>query len=268
MNLLKYIIHNHPASVQVILFLTTIIVLWLWELRVTLSAISKWRHTKGNLKFIITALPIQLCLSVGIIAISVYTSLHNLGILNLIPFGSYIWLKYLCGFFLLDLFEYIYHRVMHKIPSLWRFHQIHHSDEDVDVSTTLREHPVETVIRLAFQMVWVFLSGASLSLLLLRQTIQTLSNLFAHSSYRLPATIENIFSKLFITPGLHHVHHHFKMPYTDCNYGDVLSIWDRLLGTYKELPKSEITYGIDCYPNAANANFKGLVARPFLRKQL
>ncbi len=267
MNPLKYILQNHPATVQVVLFLATIIILWLLELRIALSVASKWRHTKRNLKFVITALPLQLCLSVAIIAISAYTGLHNLGILNLISFRNHVWLKYLCGFVLLDFFEYIYHRVMHKIPSLWVFHQIHHSDEDVDVSTTLREHPIETVIRLVFQMLWVFLSGASISILLLRQTIQTLSNLFAHSSYRLPAPMENVLSKLFITPGLHHVHHHFKMPYTDCNYGDVLSTWDRLLGTYRVLPKSEIVYGVDCYPDAANADFKGLVTHPFLRKQ-
>ncbi len=120
---------------------------------------------------------------------------------------------------------------MHKIKTLWRFHLVHHSDNTVDISTTLREHPVENIVRLSFTLLWVMLSGAFFWAILLRQIIQVFTTMFAHINYRLPEKLDNIIGFVFITPNLHQVHHHYQMPYTDSNYGDVLSIWDRLYDT-------------------------------------
>lgn len=260
------ILKNHETLLQVLLFLFIIVSIWLIELRLAMQSLKdKLSHSYVNMSFIVTALPIQLALSLGVLFVSGWVTVHHWGMLYLFPAHQSFWVKYLIGFLLLDLFEYCYHILMHKTSTLWRFHLIHHSDEQIDVSTTLREHPCETMVRVIFLMLWVFLSGASIGLLLLRQTVQTISNLSAHSSYQLPRGMEKIFSLVLITPGLHHIHHHFELPYTDCNYGDVLSIWDRLFGTYcKEIPGA-VKFGLDKYQPHSSTHFPTLIKYPFYK---
>jgi sterol desaturase/sphingolipid hydroxylase (fatty acid hydroxylase superfamily) len=158
---------------------------------------------------------------------------------------------------------------MHKVKLLWGFHLVHHSDLQLDVSTTVREHPVETFLRMCFLILWVFLLGASLGLLVLRQTIQTISNITSHAKFKLPSKINNIISLVFVTPNVHHIHHHYQLPLTDCNYGDVLSIWDRIFNTYhNDLPASEIYYGIDSHMDKkTNSNFIKVLRMPFKNKR-
>jgi sterol desaturase/sphingolipid hydroxylase (fatty acid hydroxylase superfamily) len=124
---------------------------------------------------------------------------------------------------------------------------VHHSDRVVDISTTLREHPGENFVRLSFTCLWVFLTGTFFWVLVLRQIIQIFSTSAAHMNYRLPLKLDKFLGVLFITPGLHQIHHHYQNPYTDSNYGDVLSIWDRLFGTLKRMPSDEVVFGIDTY---------------------
>lgn len=150
-------------------------------------------------------------------------------------------------FFALDLLDYIYHRAMHYVPLFWRFHLLHHTDLAVDVSTTVREHPGETFIRNCFLMLWVFLTGASIEILVFRQMIETAANIFAHTSLRLPPRLARIVGFLFVTPNFHHAHHHFQMPSTNNNFGDVFSVWDRLFGTFTILSNQKIVFGLDTH---------------------
>lgn len=144
------------------------------------------------------------------------------------------------------------------------FHAVHHSDNVVDVSTTLREHPGENIVRLSFTLLWVFITGTAFWMLMLRQIIQAITTLFAHMNYRFSDSTDKFISLLFITPNLHQVHHHYKQPYTDCNYGDVLSIWDRIFGTLKRLPAEQLVFGVDTYMDkTATRNFYSLVKLPF-----
>ena len=144
------------------------------------------------------------------------------------------------------------------------FHIVHHSDQAVDVSTTLREHPGENIIRLSFTLLWVFISGTAFWVLMLRQIIQAFTTLFAHMNYRLPDRVDRIIGLLFITPNLHQVHHHYKQPYTDSNYGDVLSIWDRLFGTFKKLSVDKLVFGVDTHMSKEDTDkFISLAKLPF-----
>ena len=165
---------------------------------------------------------------------------------------------------LLDLCDYLYHRIMHHVPTLWRFHLVHHTDQVVDSSTTVREHPGESLVRGSFLVLWTFLLGASFEVLLMRQTAETVSAVLAHSALRLPPRIGRVAGWLFITPNLHHVHHHFELPYTNCNYGGVFSVWDRLFGTFAELSEVDTVFGLDTHMAPAPTQAFGcLIAMPF-----
>ncbi len=256
---------EHAASTQVLLYLTIISTLWMFEKLATAEpAGKKLRHSSVNALFIFSALPIQLALTVLIVSLSGWVTAHHWGLVYLLPNPSSPWIKYVLMFFVLDLLDYVYHVTMHRVAGFWRFHLVHHTDLKVDVSTTVREHPGETLLRNCFLLLWIFICGASFGVLLLRQTVQTFANIVAHTSFRLPPGPARVLGWVFITPNLHHVHHHYQMPHTNRNYGDVFSIWDRMFGTFTELPANDTVFGLDTHMDeAVNGNYLGIVRMPF-----
>jgi sterol desaturase/sphingolipid hydroxylase (fatty acid hydroxylase superfamily) len=255
------------TGLESLLFVATLVSCWTAESICAKSdSQRKRRRACINGSFIIVALPIQLVMSGLCATVASYVTLHQLGLLYLIPLHANPVCKYGFMFILLDFLDYIYHYIMHHVPWLWRLHLVHHTDRRMDVSTTVREHPGETFVRNAFLIAWIILTGASLEILLARQGVETLSNILSHSSFRLPAAVARVLGWLLITPNLHHVHHHARLPYTDRNYGDVFSIWDRLFHTLSEFPASATEFGLDTHlPKTGDDHFLRGLAMPFDR---
>ncbi len=257
---------SHKGSIlEIAIFLGVLLICWNIEIfTARLVDHQKRNHAFLNAKFILSNLPLQLVLGITFIKVIDWTGLHHFGILYLLSYMKHPFVVFITSFVLLDLGEYIYHIIMHKVKRLWMFHAVHHSDNRVDVSTTLREHPGENLVRNSFTLLWVFLTGTVFWAFFFRQLIQTISNLLVHMDYRLPRKIDALLGFLFITPNLHQVHHHFQQPYTDCNYGDVLSIWDRIFGTFRRLPPERIRFGVDAYMNKQeNDKYSSLLKIPF-----
>ena len=243
---------DHPTPTQFFLFASIIISVWLAEkIAFAEPARVKRLHTSRNALFIVSALPVQISMMLFCLGLAKWTTVNRWGLVYLLPNADSPLIKYGLMFFVLDLLDYVYHSTMHRVPAFWRFHLVHHTDRAVDVSTTMREHPGETLIRNGFLILWVFLCGASVAILILRQTVETVANLFAHTSFRLPPGPARVLGWLFITPNLHHAHHHFQMPATNRNYGDVFSIWDRLFGTFMELAREDTVFGLDTHMDGA-----------------
>lgn len=256
---------DHTSSIQVGLYIFIFTTLWVLEQFFSAEPISrKWRHTSLNALLIFSALPLQLVMTLLLIPLAGWVTSHHWGLLYLLPHSSSPWVKYLLIFFILDFLDYVYHRTMHLVPPFWRFHLVHHTDRKLDVSTTVREHPGETIIRNCFLFLWVFLTGAGVFVLILRQTFQSFANITSHTAFRLSPRMAKILGLLFVTPNIHHVHHHFQLPYTNSNYGDVFSIWDRLFGTLTELPAEETVHGLDTHMDESlHSNYMGIVSMPF-----
>lgn len=256
---------RHADAAQILLFAGCVSILWAVEhVLIALPGGDKLRHSTLNALFVLTALPIELVLSVACLGASHWASSHHVGLVWLFPDPGSPWLRYGVVFVLLDLGDYVYHRFMHHTPWLWRFHLVHHTDQVVDSSTTVREHPGETIIRGMFLVLWTLLLGASYEVLLLRQAAETVSAVLAHSAVRMPERLAVGLGWLFVTPNLHHVHHHHVLPYTDRNFGGVLSIWDRLFGTFAELEAADCVFGLDTHmaPEPC-ARFTSLIGMPF-----
>ncbi|MGY3053789.1 sterol desaturase/sphingolipid hydroxylase (fatty acid hydroxylase superfamily) [Pedobacter sp. UYEF25] len=259
---------DHATTIQLIFFATIIISLWHAELLFNTENLkSKWTHTRVNLGFIVTAVLIQLPLTIILIKVMGWTQNHHWGLLYLFPFSMNFLEKLVFGILMLDFFEYLYHVMMHRAKYLWHFHLIHHSDMKLDVSTTVREHPAETFFRVISMIFVMYLTGVTLPILIIRQFIQSLFNISSHSAFSLPGKLERVLSFVFITPGLHKVHHHHKLPYTDSNYGDILCIWDRIFGTYATLDQSKIVYGLDVTNHLKICRFNALLNYPFQLKR-
>jgi sterol desaturase/sphingolipid hydroxylase (fatty acid hydroxylase superfamily) len=262
---IQHLVTSYGAQMQLLLFVAVFFITWNIEnIAGIISNYKKWKHAFVNAPFIFTSIPGQIILGLAFVKTIEWTARHYFGVLYFLPEKTSGIMLFLATFILLDFGEYVYHRIMHSVKRLWMFHIVHHSDTVVDVSTTLREHPGENFIRLTFTLLWVFTSGAAFWALLLRQIIQSFSTVFAHMNCRLPEKVDRIVGLFFITPNLHQVHHHYKQPFTDCNYGDVLSIWDRLFGTFKRLGIKDLVFGIDTYMEKnENGNFIFLAKLPF-----
>jgi sterol desaturase/sphingolipid hydroxylase (fatty acid hydroxylase superfamily) len=239
---------SNSTAVQICWFLLIITSLWYAEtIRQPHSLAAKYRHAGLNSLFITTALPIQVCMMLLCLGVSRWTTEQSWGLVYLFPNHDNPWIKYGLMFVFMDFLDYIYHVTMHNVKAFWRFHLVHHSDLAVDVSTTVREHPGESFIRNCFLILWVFICGASMEILLIRQIAQTAANLSSHSSVRLPTRAARVIGWLVVTPNHHHAHHHFELPTTNSNYGDVFTVWDRLFGTFETRTREELRYGLQSH---------------------
>jgi sterol desaturase/sphingolipid hydroxylase (fatty acid hydroxylase superfamily) len=150
-------------------------------------------------------------------------------------------------FLLLDLLQYAMHRCQHAVPFLWRLHALHHSDPDVDVTTSVRHHPIEYLI--ATGVYWLAALALGIPAIVLTGHAVTVfaAASITHGNTRLPEWLERSLQPVFITLDLHLVHHSLSPAEANANFGGVLSIWDRLFGTYTRLPRAEqerIVFGV------------------------
>lgn len=238
----------HAGTLELALFAGLVIVMWVLEQTVSAGPLGlKLKHSAVNALFMSGALPVQIVMTLACFALSGWVTAHQVGLLFALPYSGSAWVKYGVLIVLMDALDYGYHVVMHRVPFLWRFHLAHHTDGVVDVSTTFREHPGETAIRNGFLMLCVVLCGVPVAVLILRQVLQAASNIFAHTALTLPPRVARVVGWVFMTPNLHHVHHHFRMPATNSNYAEIFSVWDRLFGTYREMAREDIVFGLDTH---------------------
>ena len=169
------------------------------------------------------------------------------------------------GVFLLDLIgAYLPHLIQHKVGFLWKIHLVHHSDHNVDTTTANRHHPFESVIRFIFTLLGVIVLGTSIGVVFLYQSLSLVLSQFNHANIKLPIQLDRLLSYIIVSPNMHKVHHHYVMPYTDSNYGNIFSFWDRLFGTHKQLDPSKIVYGVDTFfDKEKNEKINELLNRPF-----
>ena len=227
----------------------------------------KWHHASINIFMTSTTIIVNFCLAFILLKTADWTIANNFGILQWLP-ALPVWLYALIGLLLLDLIgAYLVHLVEHKTKVLWRFHLIHHTDTWIDTTTANRHHPGESVIRFTFTALGVLLIGSPMWLVFLYQTLSVVATQFNHANISLPKKVDTILSYFIVSPDMHKVHHHYVLPYTDSNYGNIFSIWDRLFGTFMSLPKKEIIYGIDTHQKPEEHNeLKNLLKIPFQKQ--
>ncbi|MBL0280379.1 MAG: sterol desaturase family protein [Bacteroidetes bacterium] len=206
----------------------------------------KLQHAGINLLFTLTTIIINFLFAFTIVKIGDWSIQQHIGILTFLNINL-LWYT-IIGLLLLDLIgAYTVHYVEHKIKWMWRFHLIHHSDTHIDTTSANRHHPGESVFRLFFTVIAVGIIGAPIWLVMMYQSASVVLSQFNHANIRLPLWLDKTLSWVIVSPNMHKVHHHYVQPYTDSNYGNIFSIWDRIFGTYTTLAPEKITYGIDTH---------------------
>lgn len=255
-----------PTSHRTLLLVGGITVFWIIENAVPLYQFSynKWKHAGTNIFFTLTTILVNFPMAFMLVKSTDWAQEAHFGLLNWLPTMP-MWLYAIVGMLLLDLIgAYLVHWVEHKVRWMWRFHLIHHTDTNVDTTSANRHHPGESVFRFVFTTLAAVVAGAPMWLVFMYQSCSVLLSQFNHANIALPKWLDNALSWVIITPDMHHVHHHYTLPYTDSNYGNIFSVWDRLFGTYMDLDRDKVVYGIDTYMNPAeNAYIPPLLKIPF-----
>jgi sterol desaturase/sphingolipid hydroxylase (fatty acid hydroxylase superfamily) len=227
---------------------------------------NKWQHALPNLFFTLTTVIINFALASLLFWSSKWVADNNFGVINwLFSNEQPLWLYVLLGILLLDFFgAYLAHFVEHKVKPLWMVHLVHHTDHKVDTTTANRHHPIESIIRFTFTLLGVFVVGTPFALVMLYQAMSLVFTQFTHANIKMPKGLDRVLSYFIISPDMHKIHHHYRLPYTDSNYGNIFSIWDRIFGTYMYMDRENIVYGVDVFPDEKkNGQIVELLKQPF-----
>ncbi len=225
---------------------------------------NKWKHARTN--FILLGFVMLINISFGLFTAGIFIWLRssNFGLLNLIELS--VWIELTLSILVLDLIaQYFVHFLLHKIKWMWRLHIVHHSDISIDATTGTRHHPFDFIIREIFALIAVIIMGMPVAFYLLYRLLSVFFTYFTHANIKLPASVDKVLSYVIVTPNMHKFHHHYQLPWTDSNYGNMLSIWDRLFGTMVYDDTEKIRYGIDIVDDKTSDNIKYQLGIPFNR---
>ncbi len=226
------------------------------------------RWLTNSLIVVIDSLALRILLPMLAVGMATYASNNDIGLFNQIHLP--LWFEVILAIILLDAAIYLQHWASHKLPILWRFHQVHHADRDIDVTTALRFHPIEILLSMLYKLLLVFILGPAALAVLLFEVILNASAMFNHSNMKIPLFVDKWLRRMIITPDMHRVHHSVYPVETNSNYGFFLSIWDRLFRTYIAQPQdghTSMCIGLSEYQTNQPASLIWSLSVPFKSKK-
>jgi len=257
-------IKTEPSTIRMVFFIGGLLVFLIIELLapyryVTVSKLKRWIINLSLTGF--NNIILSLLFAATIIQSCQYVSTNRIGILNSIEMPH--WQKTLITVLILDFMLYIWHLLNHVIPFLWDLHRVHHCDLNMDVSTATRFHIGELAISKVVTIFLILFLGVDIYGLFIFETPVILSTQFHHSSLKISAWFEKIFWIFFVPPSMHRILHSVVIKERNSNYGIILSIWDRLLGTFlTDIDQTEIRIGVGSYQKQKELNFHHLLIMP------
>jgi sterol desaturase/sphingolipid hydroxylase (fatty acid hydroxylase superfamily) len=207
----------------------------------------------------------------GVVRPAILASLHwsareHFGLVHLVPLPGP--LRSVLAFLCMDLAFYYWHRLNHQVPVLWRFHNVHHSDPALGVSTSFRFHFGEVALSAVFRVLQVTLIGIDFGVYAAYELAFQANTLFHHSDVRLPIRLERLLNRVLVTPRMHGIHHSQVREESMSNFSVVVPWWDRLHHTLLlSVPQSRIAIGVPGYSRPEDNRFLRLLAMPFQRQR-
>jgi sterol desaturase/sphingolipid hydroxylase (fatty acid hydroxylase superfamily) len=259
---------RHEAALYGSAFFGTLALVAAWE------ALAPRRPLQGSLRarwlrhFALGALDpllVRACLPLLDVGMAAAAAERGLGLFHHVAAPR--WLAGLLSLLALDLVRYAQHRLLHRVPALWRLHRMHHTDVDYDFTTALRFHPLESLLTGATGVCAIAALGAPVEAVVLNEILFATGALFVHGNVRLPRSVDRVLRVALVTPDLHRVHHSARPGETESNYGSVFPFWDRLLGSYVRQPADghlAMRIGLDGFREARHGSLRWMLANPFL----
>jgi sterol desaturase/sphingolipid hydroxylase (fatty acid hydroxylase superfamily) len=257
-----------PQAIRFLIFLAGVIAFWLAELIIPYRrpSVSKFKRLLTNMGIAaLNTIILRLVTATFIVETALFVTEHEMGVLHLTQMPY--WVRVAVAVVFLDFMLYIWHLLLHVMPFLWRFHRVHHSDLNMDVTTASRFHIGELFISSIITIAIIFFLGADLFSVVLFEALLMACSQFEHSSIKVPERFEKRFWTLFVPPSMHRIHHSVVIGERNTNYGTIFSIWDRMSGTLKtDVDQDGISIGIGAYnTRPEKSNFLGMLIMPFTK---
>ena len=215
---------------------------------------------------VIDSLAVRLLGPLTAMAVAIWASNKGIGLFNLTHWPPLI--EIFLAFIFLDFAIYLQHVISHRVPLLWRFHKVHHTDRDLDASSAVRFHPVEILLSMLYKCGLVLLIGPAALAILIFEIVLNASAIFNHANLRLPIGLDKVLRVFIVTPDMHRVHHSVIEGETNSNYGFNFSLWDRLCRTYKVEPQAGhdgMTIGLSEHQSTETAKLFWTLKLPFAK---
>jgi sterol desaturase/sphingolipid hydroxylase (fatty acid hydroxylase superfamily) len=199
-------------------------------------------------------------------AVGVALAIEGQGIGLTAFLGLPVWLSVILCIVIFDLAIYLQHVMFHAVPALWRFHRMHHADLDLDVTSGSRFHPVEILLSMMIKLMLVIALGAPALAVLLFEVLLNATAMFNHANLKLPLGLDRGLRVILVTPDMHRVHHSVVPKETHSNFGFNLSVWDRLMGTYRAQPEAGhegMVIGLPVYRDPRELWLDRMITQPF-----
>ncbi|WP_414718458.1 sterol desaturase family protein [Thiothrix winogradskyi] len=239
---------------------------WEWVAPRRALSVSKAYRWSNNFGVIaLGTLLTRLVVPAGAVGLAVFVESQGWGLLQVVNLP--LWLTVLIAIVVLDFTIWAQHVMFHAIPTLWRLHRMHHADLDIDVTTGLRFHPLEILLSFGIKATVIVALGVPAVAVLLFEIILSSLAMFNHSNVRMPLAVDRVLRLLIVTPDFHRVHHSWYPHETNSNFGFNLSVWDRMMGTYRAQPDDGhdgMTIGINQFRDPKWERLDKMLIQPFV----
>jgi sterol desaturase/sphingolipid hydroxylase (fatty acid hydroxylase superfamily) len=219
-------------------------------------------HLAPNLTLTALTFGTNALLSAALVAGLAALESRELGLLHALGWPA--WAAIAAAVIGLDFATWVAHVSMHRVPAFWRCHRVHHADRELDVTTTFRQHPGETLIRAGFLAAFAAPLGVGPAAFAFYRTLSAANALLEHANLRVPRRLDGLLSQAVATPNYHKVHHSRRPQETDTNYGNLLSLFDRLFACFTPSERGlQVEYGLEGFDAPETQTVKALLCAPF-----
>jgi sterol desaturase/sphingolipid hydroxylase (fatty acid hydroxylase superfamily) len=224
-------------EIRLMCFLGVLTVMSVWE---RLSPCKKRvdsirRRWAGNVGLaVLDTLTVKILFPVLPVSFSIFAAAKGWGLFNFLDLPAVV--EWMAAIIFLDFIIYGQHVLFHFVPVLWRLHRVHHSDLDIDASTGIRFHPIESIISMVIKLFFVGIFGFPASAVLVFEILLNATSLFNHANILMPFSMDRVLRLFIVTPDMHRVHHSIIIKESNMNFGFNLPWWDRVCGTYQAQP--------------------------------
>jgi sterol desaturase/sphingolipid hydroxylase (fatty acid hydroxylase superfamily) len=250
--------------------LIVLILALLWVLETVIPVAhdrrNRWRHDAANLTMgVLNTLLVAVLLAGTLHVTTAWAQANQVGLLHWLHWP--VWVELMLAIVLFDLWQYGWHRLNHRWPLLWRFHSVHHTDEDLDASSALRFHAGEILLSSILRLLVLPLIGMSMTQLLVYELLALPVILFHHSNVQVPEKLDRLLRVMIVTPRIHRVHHSDRKQETDSNYASLFACWDLLFGSrVMREDMDAVRFGLGVRFHAERwQSVKGMLVQPFQR---
>ena len=267
---MKEFFFQYESYIRLSSFLGLYALLTIWEISSPKRKLEHARRLRWVSNFgliIISSILVRFIFPTAAVGIALLVEKNQWGLLYY--FDLSVVMHFVIAFILMDLSLYFQHVMFHALPLFWRFHRVHHTDLDFDITTGLRFHPFEMVISILIKFMTITALGVPVLAVVIFEIILNAASMFSHSNIKIISSIERIVRWFIVTPDMHRIHHSVSENETNSNFGFFISVWDRLFGTYTKEPNAghkDMEIGLHNFRESKWQDLRWLIYLPFVSK--